>query len=81
MYYWPIPGGFSHVLARTAPAWPRRGVSLEQCHQPPLPARVAVDVALRDLDRLVAGEQLHVAQAAAGPMRVSRRGGNERPPT
>jgi hypothetical protein len=50
---------------------------LEQRNQPPLPARVAVDVALGDLDRLVTGEQLNVAQAAAGPVRVSRRRRNE----
>ncbi len=69
--------------ARPRPAWRRRGVSfaeareLEQRHQPPLPARVAVDIALRDLYRLVAGEQLNIAQAAAGLVRVSRRRRNE----
>ena len=50
---------------------------LEQRHQPPLLARVAVDIALRYLYRLVAGQQLHVAQAAAGLVRVSRRRRNE----
>lgn len=34
---------------------------------------IAVNIALRHLDRLMPGEQLNVAQAAAGLMRVSRR--------
>ena len=54
--------------------------SLKQRHQPTLPARVAVNIALRHLDRLVPGQQLHVAQAAAGLVRISRRGGNEAAP-
>ena len=46
---------------------------LKQCHQPALPARIAVNIALRHLDRLMPGEQLNVAQGAAGLMRISRR--------
>jgi hypothetical protein len=77
-------GRFIGISTLFSPAWRRQaGVSfaeareLEQRHQPPLPARVAVDVALRDLYRLVTGQQLNVAQAAAGLVRVSRRRGNE----
>jgi hypothetical protein len=38
---------------------------LERRDQRPLPARVAVDIALGDLNRLVTSDQLHVAQGAA----------------
>jgi hypothetical protein len=46
---------------------------LDRRDQPPLPGRVAVDIALGDLYRLVTGQQLNVAQAAASLARVSRR--------
>ena len=77
MPYRPIYQDFEGVLACSAPAWRRCGArkrsahQLEQRHQAALPARVAVDIALRDLYRLVTGQQLHVAQAAAGLVRVS----------
>ena len=35
--------------------------------------RLAVNIALRHLDRLMPGERLNVARAAAGLMRISRR--------
>lgn len=52
---------------------PSAARELKQCHQPALPARIAVKIALRHLDRLMPGEQLNVAQAAAGLVRFSRR--------
>jgi len=64
MPYRPIYRDFDVVPACPSPAWRRRGVSfaeargLEQRHQPPLPARVAVNIALRHLDRPMPGEQL-----------------------
>ena len=71
-----VPGMLNSQIGRRPT--PRPGaLGLEQRHQPPLPERVAVDVALGDLYRLVTGEQLNVAQAAAGLMRVSRRRRNE----
>ena len=57
----------------------RLGVS-QQANEPPLPAGVAIDVALGGLDGSVASEQLNVAQAAAATVDVSRRGGDEGPP-
>ncbi len=64
MPYRPIYRDFDVVLARSSPAWRRRGVrkrgahQLEQRHQAALPAGVAVDIALRHLDRPMPGEQL-----------------------
>jgi hypothetical protein len=45
---------------------------LQQRHQLALAFGVAIDVALSGLNRTVAGEQLHVTQAAAGTMQVAR---------
>jgi len=42
----------------------------QQADQPPLPARVAVDVALGRLNGSVPSEQLHVAQAATAAVDV-----------
>lgn len=53
----------------------------KQAHKPALTGCVAVDVALCGLDRLVAGEQLNVAQAAAGAMYVLGGGRDEGPPS
>ena len=64
---WPIPVGLNLVLARSAPAWPWTPASreLKQRDQAPLPAGVAVNIALRHLYRLVPGQQLHVSPPAA----------------
>jgi hypothetical protein len=48
--------------------------------QSPLPVGIAVDVAFRRLDRGMAGEELHVAQAAAGAMDVAGRRRDESAP-
>jgi hypothetical protein len=50
-------------------------------NQSPLRAGVAVDVALRRLDRTMPREQLHVAQAAAGAVDVAGRHRDEAAPS
>ena len=48
----------------------RAVVVLAHGDQTSLTEREAVDVTLRQVDRAVSGEELHVAQAAAGAMRI-----------
>ena len=57
----------------------RRGCSprLDQRHQPALSLSVTIDVALRRLDRAMASEQLHIAQAPAGQSDLAGRLGDE----
>jgi len=45
--------------------------------QTSLTERETLDVALRQVDRAVPGEELHVAQAAAGAMKIAGRDGDE----
>ena len=49
----------------------------QQRYQPALAIGIAVDVALRGLDRAVAREQLHIAQAATRSMCPARSSGDE----
>lgn len=51
--------------------------SSQQADQTALPMRIAVNVALRELYRGVAGEKLHVADAAAGAMSAAGSRGDE----
>ena len=53
---------------------------LDVTNQPALCESVAVDVAFGRLDGAVAGEQLHVAQAAARAMNVAGGEGDEAAP-
>jgi len=45
-------------VAGGEPLDPSVARELKQCHQPALPARIAVNIALRHLDRPMPGEQL-----------------------
>ena len=59
--------------------WEGRGVGplLDQGHQPALCLGIAVDVALRCLNRAMASEELHIPQATAGQSDLAGRLGNE----
>jgi hypothetical protein len=51
----------------------RAVVVLAHGDQAPLTERETLDVALRQIDRAVPGEELHIAQAAAGAMQIAPR--------
>src|SRR5271165_5329776 len=69
-----------HADAARYACLPRRDLSLNVGNQSPLRAGVAVDIALRRLDRTMPREQLDVAQAAAGAVDVAGGEGDEATP-